>query len=84
MITVQQLMDQHNKVLRAKADLDDINFLYPDDGNPERPALREQFFEGAYKHYLEVVKVMKDLMNQAEPAVLAEAKRLAREQQEKK
>lgn len=78
--TLQQLLDQHNKTMRAKADLDDINFLYPEDGQAGSQGLRETFYEGALRRYLDAAKVMKDLMAKASPDVLAEAKRIAKEQ----
>ena len=77
-MTVNELMDQHNKVLRAKADMNDINFLYPENDGGVGSSLRETFFDGAFKRYIEQVKIMKEMMAQATPEVLAEAKTKAK------
>ena len=85
-MTVNELLDQHHKVLRAKADLDDINFLYPeDDGNGHLGnGLRASFYDGALKRYLDEVKKLKELMDKATPDVITEARRKAKAEQEKK
>jgi hypothetical protein len=74
---LKQLMDQHTKVLRMKADMDDINFLYPEDGVAGQAAFRETFLDGARGRLLHEVQKMEALMALADPETLAEARRRA-------
>ena len=79
-ITVQQLLEQHEKVRRAKDDVQTNDILHPEGGGIGRD-LRGTFYESSLKIYLTEAKKMRQLMNEAAPDVLAEAQRIAREKE---
>ncbi len=76
-MTAEELLAQHRKVLAAKRAVEDSDVLY---GEGAYEGMPNVFFESALKKLHEEVNLMKAMMARATLEVLAEAKRLAREE----
>lgn len=73
-VTVEELVKAHELCLATRAEVDQVDLLYPVEGVPFESAL----YEAALTRKKQADDTMRSLMSKAAPEVLAEARRKVR------